>query len=70
MKKSSALLGTSRAQDRYQIKMLLTGNETAEFNYSSRLHAREHYIQLGATMSIGGQAIKNLEFLEIARDSR
>jgi hypothetical protein len=67
MKKSSALLGTVSTR-KYQITMTLTGNERAEFNYTNELQAREHYLQLGATMSIAGQAIKNLQFQEIQVD--
>ena len=45
----------------WHIMMTLTGNRTADFYYSDRNMAEQHYNQLGATMNLGGQAIKTIQ---------
>ena len=46
--------------DRHHIAMTLTGGHTADFYYSDRSQAENHYNQLGATMNLGGLAIKTI----------
>jgi hypothetical protein len=46
--------------DQYHLAITLTGNRTADFYYSDRAMAETHYYQLGATMNLGGQAIKTI----------
>jgi hypothetical protein len=48
-------------QSRHHISMTLTGGTTADFYYSDRSQAENHYNQLGATMNLGGQAIKTIK---------
>ena len=48
-------------QPRHHIAMTLTGGSTADFYYSDRSQAENHYNQLGATMNLGGQAIKTIK---------
>jgi hypothetical protein len=50
-------------QSRYHIAMTLTGGTTADFYYSDRSQAENHYNQLGATMNLGGQAIKTIKLV-------
>jgi hypothetical protein len=45
----------------HHIEITLTGNKTADFYYSDLQMAEIHYYQLGATMNLGGQAIKTIE---------
>ena len=59
MKKSTPTEMT--AQPRHHISMTLTGGSTADFYYSDRSQAENHYNQLGATMNLGGQAIKTIK---------
>ena len=46
---------------RFHIAMTLTGGHTADFYYSDRLQAETHYNLLGATMNLGGMAIKTIK---------
>jgi len=46
---------------RHHISMTLTGGSTADFYYSDLAMAETHYNQLGATMNLGGQAIKTIK---------
>jgi hypothetical protein len=48
-------------QPRHHIAMTLTGGSTADFYYSDRSQAENHYNQLGATMNLGGLAIKTIK---------
>ena len=63
--KKSVLLTPDSPEKKFLITMTLTGNETADFFYSNREHAKSHHLQLGATMSLAGQAIKKLQFVEL-----
>jgi len=59
MKKSTPTEMTN--DSRHHISMTLTGGSTADFYYSDRSQAENHYNQLGATMNLGGQAIKTIK---------
>jgi hypothetical protein len=59
MKKMTITETTNEA--RHHIAMTLTGGSTADFYYSDRSQAENHYNQLGATMNLGGQAIKTIK---------
>jgi hypothetical protein len=52
-------------QLQHHIAMTLTGNKTADFYYSDLSMAETHYNQLGATMNLGGQAIKTIKLNRI-----
>ena len=59
MKKTTQTETTN--ESRHHISMTLTGGSTADFYYSDRSQAENHYNQLGATMNLGGQAIKTIK---------
>jgi len=65
MNKKPIILPPEILEKKFLITMTLTGNETANFYYSSRDQARSHHLQLGATMSLAGQAIKKIEYIEL-----
>jgi len=48
-------------QPQHHIALTLTNNKTADFYYSDLAMAETHYNQLGATMNLGGQAIKTIK---------
>jgi len=50
-------------QPQHHIALTLTNNKTADFYYSDRAMAETHYNQLGATMNLGGQAIKTIKLV-------
>jgi hypothetical protein len=62
--KSSLLTNPSDAIT-YRINMILTGNETAQFDFSNRMFAREHYEFLRARCVLGTAAIKEITWEEL-----
>ncbi len=61
MKKTPSLLSTPKT---YTIKLLLQENKTAEFRYSDRNMAQQHWDQIRATNVVGNNAVKSSEFVE------
>jgi len=53
-------------QPQHHIALTLTNNKTADFYYSDLAMAETHYNQLGATMNLGGQAIKTIKLIRAA----
>ena len=64
-KTKSRLLHDSNQITVYRINMLLTGNETAQFDFSNRMFAREHFELLRAQCQLGGAAIKEITWEEL-----
>lgn len=64
MKKTPALLDNTQSPKTYTIRLLLQENKTAEFRYSDRVMARAHWDQIRATMVVGHNAVKKLDFIE------
>ena len=44
----------------FKVRLILQENRTAEFTYSERRLAREHYDFLRGTMLVGGFAVKEI----------
>ena len=65
MTKRALLLKTDSENTIYRIKIRLQEGRTAEFNYSDRVMAREHYEQLSFHGVIGGVAIREINLEEI-----
>jgi len=61
MKKTATLLATPKT---YTIKLLLQENKTAEFKYSDRVMAEQHWLQIRAHNVVGNHAVKKSEFIE------
>ena len=64
-KTKSTLLTDPSTPLTYRINMLLTGNETAQFDFSNRMFAREHYEFLRARCVLGTAAIKEITWEEL-----
>ena len=61
MKKTATLLSTPKS---YTIRLLLQENKTAEFVYSDRNMAEQHWLQIRAHNVVGNHAVKKSEFVE------
>lgn len=68
MKKTPALLDNTQSPKNYTIRLLLQENKTAEFRYSDRVMARAHWDQIRATMVVGHNAVKKIDFIEEVSD--
>lgn len=64
MKQRPALLKDPTKPQSYHISLKLQENQTAEFIYSDRDMARNHYEQLRAQMVCGGLAVKQIDLVE------
>ena len=64
MKQRPALLKSNETRSQYRIEMRLQEGRTAEFIYSDRHMAREHFDHLRTVGVVGGVAIRHIEFME------